>query len=653
MQDRTLSNKCCLHSKVQDVTSRLTCCPNHLAGVEPAGPYLSTVQWMSSQWIATSSSGTLLDRINNSKTFILFIKVSDTVTFTNISSAYSYAEAWSLGHCWGEANADDGKGKDNNQGPGDEKDEDLKKPYKEVLKYPFTRKCSKDPTEVSKITKRAHKTLPDFKERWTEEMGYIHGFPEVMQISTFMTNSKCPELARRFADRNSQRGHGIPFRGDRPPCLGHGNEHQRTNNYGRRITTNHTSLPGHTTRDVRHKGNKKGRQLRNNNNRGRVINMIREGGDGRKRKSQHSEAKEWINVPITFPPIATDDVSNDPLTIEARVEGYLVHQGLAKSDPDRTSGFLWWATDPYREVGARGRTGMRELRVVSSTTHAMEHIEAKGSCFLAKTRTVLFQGGPERLESIVRLNPSIRKYVRIANEGFGQVYLPDGLLRLPRLRLSKRNECLTVLDYESDNNHVGQGNDDNKSSGNSSAKAMEGATYLDISLEIKVRNGNPFHIHHHVGAEETKENHNYLGNTSMQQQNGESVMATVVFYLSNVTQGGQILFPNLQSPITKPIIGNALLFFNLHPNTSLDPMSLHARCLITEGAFSWTTKTFMVKAINRPKSVALKTGNDDLCTNEYDNCQQWAAFGECERNPIFMVGTADYYGTCRRSCNVC
>nr|GFB34938.1 reverse transcriptase domain-containing protein [Tanacetum cinerariifolium] len=41
------------------------------------------------------------------------------------------------------------------------------------------RKCSKDPTEVSKIIRRADETLPDFKERWTEEMGYIQGAPEM------------------------------------------------------------------------------------------------------------------------------------------------------------------------------------------------------------------------------------------------------------------------------------------------------------------------------------------------------------------------------------------------------------------------------------------------------------------------------------------
>ncbi|GKD50140.1 hypothetical protein Tco_1279116, partial [Tanacetum coccineum] len=155
------------------------------------------------------------------------------------------------------------KGYDKGKGPAEEVDEDLRKPYKEVLKSPFTRriiefsaptanqgewempvwcrmfqqtldgpargwfnrmpngcldgwadlrekfterfalrrKCSKDPTEVSKIVRKANETLPDFKECWTEEMGYIHGVPELMQISAFMSNSKCPELARRFADQ--------------------------------------------------------------------------------------------------------------------------------------------------------------------------------------------------------------------------------------------------------------------------------------------------------------------------------------------------------------------------------------------------------------------------------------------------------------------
>ncbi|GKE83014.1 reverse transcriptase domain-containing protein [Tanacetum coccineum] len=125
-----------------------------------------------------------------------------------------------------------------------------------VERFALRKKCSKDPMEVSKITRRTNTTLPDFKEHWTEEMGYIQGVPEVMQISAFMTYSKCSELARRFADRvpqtvtkmmqrlddfvkseeaykstefpkgeHPERRHEILFRGGRPPRLSHGNGH--------------------------------------------------------------------------------------------------------------------------------------------------------------------------------------------------------------------------------------------------------------------------------------------------------------------------------------------------------------------------------------------------------------------------------------------
>ncbi|GKC33969.1 reverse transcriptase domain-containing protein [Tanacetum coccineum] len=114
----------------------------------------------------------------------------------------------------------------------DEEPEDLRKPYKEILKSPtysqanhtemfqqtldgpargwfdrlpngcieswtdlreafverfaLRRKCCKDPTEVAKIVRKANETLPDFKERWTEEMRYIPDIPVVMQLIGLM-----------------------------------------------------------------------------------------------------------------------------------------------------------------------------------------------------------------------------------------------------------------------------------------------------------------------------------------------------------------------------------------------------------------------------------------------------------------------------------
>ncbi|GJZ73515.1 hypothetical protein Tco_0637661 [Tanacetum coccineum] len=153
---------------------------------------------------------------------------------------------------------EDGKEKGVDKGDGVLNDEDLQKPFKEVLRSPFTRRLiefsapkhlmstilriydgstdpdnhisrsvgvanqgewqmpvwcmmfqqtldgpARDPTEVSKIIRRANETLIDFKERWTDEMSYIHDVLEVMRISAFMRNSKCTELARRSFDQGS------------------------------------------------------------------------------------------------------------------------------------------------------------------------------------------------------------------------------------------------------------------------------------------------------------------------------------------------------------------------------------------------------------------------------------------------------------------
>nr|GEY03883.1 hypothetical protein [Tanacetum cinerariifolium] len=57
------------------------------------------------------------------------------------------------------------------------------------------RACFKDPTEITRIVRKANETLVSFKERCIVESGFIVGVPEVMKISSFMDAHKCPELA--------------------------------------------------------------------------------------------------------------------------------------------------------------------------------------------------------------------------------------------------------------------------------------------------------------------------------------------------------------------------------------------------------------------------------------------------------------------------
>ncbi|KAL1813804.1 hypothetical protein ACET3Z_023869 [Daucus carota] len=174
----------------------------------------------------------------------------------------------------------------------------------------------------------------------------------------------------------------------------------------------------------------------------------------------------------------------------------------------------------------------------------------------------------------------------------------------------------------------------------------------------------------HFGPEDNKQKYDFFGNQSKLLLT-ENIIATAIFYLSNVSQGGQILLPesddsqlgnsHVWSDCTRvgtalrPTKGNAVLLFNVHPSASPDRTSSHARCPVLEGEMWCAAKIFHMKVVARSKAelqVELQVDDSD-CTDEDESCPKWAEIGECERNPVFMIGSPDYYGTCRKSCNAC
>ena len=105
----------------------------------------------------------------------------------------------------------------------------------------------------------------------------------------------------------------------------------------------------------------------------------------------------------------------------------------------------------------------------------------------------------------------------------------------------------------------------------------------------------------------------------------------------------------------KPKKGDALLFYSMHPNGTMDSASLHTGCPVLKGV-KWTATIWIHTAPFRLQSL----GKDlnlprypDECKDYNDMCPRWAGDGECQNNPDFMVGDVQFVGTCRLSCGVC
>ncbi|KAJ1695594.1 hypothetical protein LUZ63_012292 [Rhynchospora breviuscula] len=184
---------------------------------------------------------------------------------------------------------------------------------------------------------------------------------------------------------------------------------------------------------------------------------------------------------------------------------------------------------------------------------------------------------------------------------------------------------------------------------------------------IPKENGEDIQVLHYEYGQKYEPHFDYFTDNVNTIRGGHRI-ATVLMYLSDVEKGGETVFPlaeELQHHrgvhvkdetlsecaqrgiAVKPRKGDALLFFNLLPDATTDPKSLHAGCPVIEGEKWSATKWIRVASFDK----VYHTGGN--CTDQNESCAKWAALGECIKNPAYMVGTADLPGFCRRSCNVC
>ncbi|CAN6453540.1 unnamed protein product [Victoria cruziana] len=129
---------------------------------------------------------------------------------------------------------------------------------------------------------------------------------------------------------------------------------------------------------------------------------------------------------------------------------------------------------------------------------------------------------------------------------------------------------------------------------------------------VPIEHGEGIQVLHYAVGQKYEAHHDYF-HDNVHILNGGQRMATMLMYLSDVEKGGETVFPKAQVNSSsvpwwdelsdcakagisvRPRMGDALLFWSMHPDASLDSSSLHGGCPVIQGDKWSATKWMRVK----------------------------------------------------------
>ncbi|GJU48228.1 reverse transcriptase domain-containing protein [Tanacetum coccineum] len=240
----------------------------------------------------------------------------------------------------------------------------------------------------------------------------------------------------------------------------------------------------HLVKDVRPRG--RGSPDRDDPQPEKIINVISVNSVKDKKRKVREATESWMNIPISFPAIFSEDISEEPLIIEAEVEGYLVRRvyvdegssvevmfehyfknlnpkikaGLRETQTDLV-GFAREVSKPLGKIelevcfGSRGlcrrtsmkfivvrapspyniilgRPGLKTLRAIPSTIHSMMKFPTPKGVATLVTRTIIIAECRrlEKKQMVEEENPKRKGEVAITEEVLVNPSFPDQLVTI-------------------------------------------------------------------------------------------------------------------------------------------------------------------------------------------------------------------------------